>query len=518
MREDIYEIVDGVKKINIHKIIGGGYERGWFTNCKCRYRLFEGARNTKKSRDILGYEPIFKILSNPNRNIMICRKNDVDNRQSTFANLCYCIHDLELDDDFKTNISPLEIVYKPTGQKIVFRGLNNPTSITSITFEVGALTDVYIEEAFQVEFFEDFRKLDGSLRGKLPDGLILQITMCFNAWDGDSWLYEEFFKGRLEDDYELLDNPRIRYLDYLDPNYVGPFGIGLYLHKSTYKINEFRDTDTYDKSAEEAKLKYPEQYKVEFLGMFGVTTGKVYTNYSDDLVVPIQKIIGVDYHGAPVMEFADFAIGIDTGLSNGEGKIKVIKKGQNQDVKIKAATTMNLTAITSDLRKLVSIDEYFHSNNPNDNIVNTDNRDVYTEPQQIDACARQIHDWINEFASSPTILMKGAINVYIDCADIGFRQALEIKLREWNIYNCNNLASTKKPIRTRVTFTNLLMAYGDYIICDRCKNLIREYKNCRKGEKNEPRADGNDHEINAQEYASANLYTMLVRWKEFKEW
>lgn len=517
MRDNLYKTVDKFRQCNIYGIIGGGYERGWFTNCKCRYRLFEGARNTKKSRDIGGYEPIFKILSNPLRNIVFCRQNDVDNRQSTYANICFCIEDLGLKMLFDTKVNPLEITYKPTGQKIVFRGLNNPTSITSITFEHGYLTDVYIEEAFQVQFFEDFRKLDGSLRGKLPQGLSLQITLMFNAWDGESWLYEEFFKGRLEDDYELLDNPKVRYLDYIDENWLGPFGKGLYLHKSTYKINEFRDKEIYDAVAAEAKKKYPEQYKVEFLGMFGVTTGKVYTNFDQSLIVPIQDIIKVDFNGQPILNFADFSIGIDTGLSNGEGKIKVIKKGDNQDIKIKAATTMSLNAITADYNKIVVIDEYFHSNNPNDNMSNTDNRDSYTEPQQLDACCRQILAWINEFESSPTILMKGLINIYVDNADIGFRQALEIKLREWGIYNCNVLPSTKKAIRTRIAFTNLLMAYGDMIICDRNKNLIREIKNCRKGEKNVARADGNDHEINAHEYSVAPFYTQLNRWKTFKE-
>ena len=251
--------------------------------------------------------------------------------------------------------------------------------------------------------------------------------------------------------------------------------------------------------------------------MFGVTTGKVYTNFDQSLVVPIQDIIKVDFNGQPILNFADFSIGIDTGLSNGEGKVKVIKKGDNQDIKIKAATTMSLNAITADYNKIVVIDEYFHSNNPNDNMSNTDNRDSYTEPQQLDACCRQILNWINEFESSPTILMKGLINIYVDNADIGFRQALEIKLREWGIYNCNVLPSTKKAIRTRIAFTNLLMAYGDMIIWDRNKNLRREIKNCRKGEKNIARADGNDHEINAHEYSVAPFYTQLNRWKTFKE-
>ena len=518
MREGVYEVVDGRKVVSLYKLTGKGYERGWFTNCKCRYRLFEGGRSTKKSVDILGYEPIFKILSDKRRNVMICRKNDSDNRQSTFENICGRLADLDLlGTEFKATLNPLEITYLRTGQKIIFRGLNNPTSLNSVTFAHGYLTDIYIEEAFELDSYQDFRKLDGSLRGKYP-GITLQITMCFNAWDGESWLNDEFFKGRLEDDYELLDNPAITYLDYKDEDWVGPYGRGLYLHKSTYKINEFRDKEIYDASAAECKIKDPERYKVEFLGMFGVTTGKVYRNWKpEELVIPIQKIIGIDKFGNPVMDFYDFAIGVDTGLSDGEGRVKTVKKNESQDVKIKASTTMSLVAITRDFKKLVAIDEYFHSNNPSDNACNTDNRNNYTEPEQIDACARQIIAWIKEFRGSPTCLMKGQINIYVDCADIGFRQSLEVKLREYEVYNCNLIGSSKRPIRMRVSFTNLLMAYGEYLVCDRCKNFIRELKNCRKGEGNKPRADGNDHLINCVEYGQIPFYPKVIRWADYKE-
>lgn len=518
MRDGVYEVVDGKKVVSLYKLTGKGYERGWFTNCNCRYRLFEGARSTKKSVDILGYEPIFKILSDKRRNVMICRKNDSDNRQSTFENICGRLADLDLlGTEFKATLNPLEITYLRTGQKIIFRGLNNPTSLNSVTFAHGYLTDIYIEEAFELDSYQDFRKLDGSLRGKYP-GITLQITMCFNAWDGDSWLNEEFFKGRLDDDFELLEHPEITYLDYKDEDWVGPFGKGLYLHKSTYKINEFRDKELYDAAAMECKEKDPERYKVEFLGMFGVTTGKVYRNWKpEELIIPIQKIIATDRLGNPVMDFADFAIGLDTGLSDGEGKIKTVKKNENQDVKIKAATTMSLGAITTDYKTLVTIDEYFHSNNRNDNSWNTDNRDVLTEPEQVDACARQIVAWIREFSASPTCLMKGQINIYVDCADIGFRQSLEVKLREYDVYNAYLYGSSKRPIRMRVSFTNMLMAYGEFLVCDRCKNLIREIKNCRKGEGNKARADGNDHMINSHEYFSLPFYQKLIRWADYKE-
>jgi phage terminase large subunit len=518
MREDIFVIKNNSKVLSLPKLLGKGYGRGWFTNCPVRYRLFEGARSTKKSKVILGYEPIIKIISDERRNVVVCRKNDSDNRQSTFENICGCIEDMGFKDYFIKNTNPLQITYKPTGQKIIFRGLNNPTSLNSLTFAHGFLTDIYIEEAFELDNYADFRKLDGSLRGKMPDGLIQQITMCFNAWDGESWLYYEFFKDRLEDDYDVLDNPDITYMDYYEPGFIGPYGKGLYLHKSTYKINEFRDIENYDLAAKEMKNRAPEIYKVEFLGMFGTTTGKVYNCWNDNLVLPIQGILGNKPNtNFPIMMFADFAIGIDTGLSNGEGRIKTISKNENQDTKIKSATTMSLCAITSDYKKLVAIDEYFHSNNKYQNVTNTDDRENLTEPQILDRICETLQKWLNLYGHGQTLLMKGTINIYVDSEDIGFRQNLEIKLRQYRLYQCQCVGSTKLPIRTRVGFENLLMAYEDFVVSDRCTNLIREIKACKKGDGNVARADGNDHIINAVEYAQAPFYSSIVRWKSFKE-
>ena len=57
--------------------MGDGYNRGFFTNCHCRYRAFKGARNTKKSYDIGGIEPIIKIISNPLRNVLFVRNKQI---------------------------------------------------------------------------------------------------------------------------------------------------------------------------------------------------------------------------------------------------------------------------------------------------------------------------------------------------------------------------------------------------------------------------------------------------------
>ena len=113
--------------------------------------------------------------------------------------------------------------------------------------------------------------------------------------------------------------------------------------------------------------------------------------------------------------------------------------------------------------------------------------------------------------------MKGRINVYIDSADLGFRQMMEMKANEYGIYNLNFIASTKISIQSRIDFDRLLMAYRDYLVTSDCKNLIREIKAARRGKKGEARADGNDHCLTAKEYAVAPLLPSLRRWKTFKQ-
>lgn len=516
MRDDIFILDErGNKQLSLSKLIGGGYTDAWFTNCRVRYRLFCGARSTKKSYNIIGCEPIIKILSDPRRNILIARQNDSDNRQSTFENITGRIIDLGLENSFKISKNPLTIEYTATGQQIIFRGLNNPTSLNGITFAHGYFTDAYIDEAFEIPTFEDFRKLDGSIRGKLPGDLFFQITMCFNAWDGESWLNEEFFKGRLDDDYEMLDRPEVQYLDYFNQNFIGPYGRGLYLHKSTYKINEFRAAD-YDLSAQEMKRKSPKIYQVEFLGMFGNTGSSVYDEFNDSLILPLSAFVGSDNMGRPAMQFYDFAIGIDIGLSDGEGK--KIKVGKNEDAtkKVRAATTMSLCAVTSDLEKMVVIDEYYHSNNAADNACNTDDRENLGLPAQADRIMQYIAKWFEQYGGGSTILMNGQVNVYVDSADVGARAVLEMKAREWGFYNLHFFGSTKISIQSRIDFWRLMMAYSSFLVCDKCKNLIREIKNARRGKKGEARADVDDHILTATEYGFQPIIGQLKRWRSFK--
>lgn len=478
--------------LDVYKLIGTGYENVWYTNCHCRYRCFKGARNSKKSYDFIGIEPIFKLLENPLRNIIFIRQFQSTQKTSTFNTILSMINKLGIYKLFKINKSDLTITLIHTGQVIIFRGFDNPFKITSIQPAIGYFTDVYIEEAFEIKSYEEFRVLDASLRGALPKGLFFQFTFLFNAWKETHWLNEVFFKGRLNDNFEQLDDPNTTHMEWIDENYMlpGGYGFGLALHISTFRINEFRDKKVYDVAMAELRKTAIDIYKVEALGMWGGVNGQTYPHFNEDL---IQE--------PPIQSLRYVAIGIDTGYSNGSGKIIYDK-----NMRLKSATTMQLVGLTYDNSSLYAVDEYFFSNQGK--------VAPKTAPQILQEIIETLAEWVNH---KYRFILQDTVCVYVDCADLASRQELELLARENGLYNLRFMPSTKISIQTRVDFINLIMAFGECKFSKNCPNLIREIKNSQVGENGEPREDFDDHAINSWEYAWQPIIRYLRRWGSFKQ-
>ena len=332
-----------------------------------------------------------------------------------------------------------------------------------------------------------------------------------NPWSPEYWIYTEFFKGHLEPTVEYMESHM--WDDYKDENFVGPFGKGLYLHQSNYKINEFRD-ETWDLAAAEMKRRSPDLYKPNFLGLFGATTGLCYPEFKENCLISAEDILKRD-------DIMYFAIGIDTGLSNGEGKKITIKKNENVNQKVRSATTMILSGISRDFNDVFVVDEYFHSNNAGDNATNTDNQDDLPYPMLLRQIMNTLVDWVKKYSNTPrgNLLMKGTVNCFVDNADQGTIDNLTTMARDFGLYNFRFTGCTKKPIQTRVDFERMLMAYSCFHVNkDWCKNTIREYKVSRKGDKGEARAPGNDHCLDSVSYGLAPFYTSIKLWKtKFKE-
>lgn len=212
--------------------------------------MVKGGRGAKKSTTAaLWY--IYHLMKYPLSNLLVVRRFANGHKDSTFAQLQWAIEQLGVEDYWRSTKSPLELRYLPTDQKILFRGLDDPQSIHSLTVEKGYLCWVWIEEAFQIESESDFNKLDMSIRGAMPQEYFKQLTLTFNPWNESHWLKKRFFQRESPDILALT---------------------------RTYMDNEF--LDWHDRGVfEEMKQLYPRRYAVEGKGEWGIAEGLVYENW-----------------------------------------------------------------------------------------------------------------------------------------------------------------------------------------------------------------------------------------------
>ena len=237
-------------KKNLPQIIGKGYATYW--NYKGRYRVVKGGRGSKKSTTTALWI-IYKMMQYPLANTLVIRRIFNTHKDSTYTQLKWASNVLGVSHLWKFSKSPLEATYIPTGQKILFRGLDDPMSITSITVEHGHLCWCWFEEAFQIMNEDDFNKVDMSIRGELPKGYFKQITLSFNPWSEKHWLKKRFFDVKDEDVLAITTN---------------------------YTCNEFLGEDD-KKLFEKMKLNNPRRYNIEGLGNWGIAEGLVYSNFEE---------------------------------------------------------------------------------------------------------------------------------------------------------------------------------------------------------------------------------------------
>ena len=164
-------------KLSLNKLVGGGYYDFWHD--KHFYRVVKGSRASKKSKTT-ALNMIYRLVKYPWANILVVRRYSNTNRQSTYADLCWAIHRFQMYHLFKCNPSMPEIMYLPTGQRIIFRGLDKALKLTSITVTQGSLAFVWLEEAYEVESADKLETLQESIRGQIDaaDGF-KQITTRF---------------------------------------------------------------------------------------------------------------------------------------------------------------------------------------------------------------------------------------------------------------------------------------------------------------------------------------------------
>lgn len=235
--------------VNISDTVGRGY--GDFWKDTKRYRVLKGGKGSKKSATT-ALNCIYRLMRYPNSNLLVVRAVMNTHRDSTFAQLKWAQQKLGVGQLWHNTVSPLEMTYLPTGQKILFRGFDDVLKLASTTVSKGYLNFVWIEEAYELVSEEDFDKLDLSVpRGEVPSPLFKQTTLTFNPWSETHWLKKRFF-----------DTPSDNISTY----------------STNYLCNEFLDAT--DRAVfERMKETNYRKYAVAGLGEWGIAEGLVFENW-----------------------------------------------------------------------------------------------------------------------------------------------------------------------------------------------------------------------------------------------
>ncbi len=261
-----------ISESRLSEIVGHGYDR--YENCTARYRVLKGGKGSKKSTTT-ALNFIYRLMKFSGANLLVVRQVMNTHRDSTFAQLKWAQARLGVSHLWQNNVSPMEMTFLPTGQKILFRGFDDVLKLASTTVPNGFLNFVWVEEAYEIGKEADFDKLDLSMpRGSVPDPLFKQTTLTFNPWSATHWLKKRFFEAPSEE--------------------VATFS-------TNYLQNEFLDgTDRL--VFERMKRDNRRKYEVAGLGNWGVAEGLVYENWEigtpdipPDKATRWQNFFGLDY-------------------------------------------------------------------------------------------------------------------------------------------------------------------------------------------------------------------------------
>ncbi|AWN84608.1 PBSX family phage terminase large subunit [Lacticaseibacillus paracasei] len=259
--------------INLDSIVPKAYAP--FYNDRTRYLVYKGSRGSRKSFSV-AEDVIMQIILHPYVNWIVLRQYAYTNKDSTYSTIQQAANRLGVYDLFKFTLSPLEITFKPTGQKVFFRGMDKPLAVTSLQPTTGVLARAWWEEAYELKSLDAFKTVEETMRGEIndPDGYY-QSIITFNPWSDQHWLKREFFD-------EDTKNPRSKSFT------------------TTYEDNPYLDDD-YIASLKDMIKRNPNRARVAVYGDWGIAEGLVFDgifeqrdfNYDDIAALP--KAVGLDF-------------------------------------------------------------------------------------------------------------------------------------------------------------------------------------------------------------------------------
>lgn len=234
-----------------------------------------GGRGSLKSSAVSLLVPLL-VMQSPERHALVLRKVANTIRDSVFAQYIWALGELGVAEKWDAKVSPMELVYRPTGQKIMFRGADDPMKIKSIKVPFGYIAVTHFEEKDQ-------------FAGRAEIRSILQSTMRGGA---KYWNFESYNPPISRDNWANKDSLEDR-ADRLR-------------HRSTYleAPPEWLGQQFIDE-AEHLRQTDERAYRHEYLGEAVGTGGNVFDNLelreiTDDEIARFDRIYqGVDFGWYP---------------------------------------------------------------------------------------------------------------------------------------------------------------------------------------------------------------------------
>ncbi len=219
-----------------------------------RTQIFYGGSGSGKSV-FLAQRTVVDVM-NGGRNYLVCRQVGRTIRKSVFNEIKKVISDFNARNLFTINQTDLVITCK-NGYQILFSGLDDSEKIKSITPEKGVITDIWLEEATEMDrnTVKDLYKRQRGGEESVPKRMI----MSFNPILQTHWIYEDYFKTRAwaDDQTELQDDE-------------------LSILKTWYIHNKFLTPEDV-RDLENEKDSY--YYSVYTLGNWGVLGNVIFSNW-----------------------------------------------------------------------------------------------------------------------------------------------------------------------------------------------------------------------------------------------
>ena len=234
-----------------------------------------GGRGSMKS-SFVSLAVVYLLLLRPDAHALVLRKVANTMRDSVYAQYLWALETLGVQAFFDCRLSPMELVFRPTGQKILFRGADDPMKIKSIKVPFGSIAVTHFEEKDQFAGQQEIRT-------------ILQSTMR----GGDRfWNFESYNPPISRDNWANLDSAQER------PDRL--------LHRSTYLEAPAEWLgEAFLAEAESLRQTDERAYQHEYLGLAVGTGGNVFENLvlreiTDEEIRSFDRVyMGVDWGFAP---------------------------------------------------------------------------------------------------------------------------------------------------------------------------------------------------------------------------